>query len=74
MMGLPNPYLILGAIVVAIGLYFYGHHEGWRERDLEMQAEIAKKNGAEIVGTDGFDQSIALTVPPLGCLLLKQRG
>ena len=43
-MGLPNPYLILGAIVVAIGLYFYGHHEGWRERDLEMQAEIAKKN------------------------------
>ena len=44
MMGLPNPYLILGAIVVAIGLYFYGHHEGWRERDLEMQAEIAKKN------------------------------
>ena len=44
MIGLPNPYVILGAIVVAIGLYFYGHHEGWRERDLEMQAEIAKKN------------------------------
>jgi len=41
---MPNPYLIIGAIVVAIGLYFYGHHEGWRERDLEMQAEIAKKN------------------------------
>jgi hypothetical protein len=41
---IPNPYLIIGAIVVAIGLYFYGHHEGWRERDLEMQAEIAKKN------------------------------
>ena len=44
MIGLPNPYVILGAIVVAIGLYFYGHHAGWTERDLEMQAEIAKKN------------------------------
>ena len=44
MMGLPNPYLILGAIVVAIGLYFYGHHKGWDERDMEMQVEIAKKN------------------------------
>ena len=44
MMGLPNPYLILGAIIVAISLYFFGHHKGWRERDLEMQAEIAIKN------------------------------
>ena len=44
MIGLPNPYVILGAIVVAIGLYFYGHHAGWKERDVEMQAEIAKKN------------------------------
>ena len=44
MIGLPNPYVILGAIVLAIGLYFYGHHAGWVERDLEMQAEIAKKN------------------------------
>ena len=44
MMGLPNPYVILGAIVVAISLYFFGHHKGWRERDLEMQSEIAKKN------------------------------
>jgi Tfp pilus assembly protein PilE len=44
MIGLPNPYLIIGAILAAIALYFYGHHEGWVERDLEMQAEIAKKN------------------------------
>ena len=41
---IPNPYVIIGAIVVAIGLYFYGHHAGWKERDVEMQAEIAKKN------------------------------
>jgi FtsZ-interacting cell division protein ZipA len=39
-----NPYTIIGAIVVAIALYFYGHHKGWAERDLEMQSEIAKKN------------------------------
>ena len=39
-----NPYVIIGAIVTAIALYFYGHHKGWAERDMEMQVEIAKKN------------------------------
>ena len=39
-----NPYVILGAVLTAIAVYFYGHHKGWAERDLEMQAEIAKKN------------------------------
>jgi hypothetical protein len=39
-----NPWLILGAIASAVGIYFYGHHEGWLERDAEMQIEIAKKN------------------------------
>jgi len=43
-MRLPNPWMILGAIV-AIGMIFgYGHHKGWNARDAEMQAEIAKKN------------------------------
>ena len=41
---IPNPWIILGVIVFVIGTYFYGHHKGWDERDLEMQAEIAKKN------------------------------
>jgi hypothetical protein len=36
--------MIIGAIVVAISVYFYGHHKGWAERDAEMQAEIAIKN------------------------------
>ena len=44
MIGLVHPYLIIGAIVTAISLYFYGHHVGWDERDKEMQIEIAKKN------------------------------
>jgi len=41
---IPNPWLILGAIMVAVSVYFYGHHKGWAERDAEMQAEIAIKN------------------------------
>jgi hypothetical protein len=41
---IPNPYVILGAIIVAISVYFFGHHKGWKERDQEMQLEIAKKN------------------------------
>jgi hypothetical protein len=41
---IPNPWMILGAILVAISVYFYGHHKGWDDRDIEMQAEIAVKN------------------------------
>ena len=41
---IPNPWMILGAVFIAISLYFYGHHKGWVERDAEMQAEIAVKN------------------------------
>ena len=41
-----NKYLAAVAIALftAIGLYRYGFHNGWAERDAEMQAEIAKKN------------------------------
>ena len=44
MFGIPKAYLILGAVLAALGVYFYGHHKGWVERDMEMQVEIAKKN------------------------------
>jgi hypothetical protein len=37
-------YLIIGVIVAIIGLYGYAHHSGYKERDAEMQAEIAAKN------------------------------
>ena len=37
-------YAALGAVFVAVGIYFTGHHNGWVERDQEMQVEIAKKN------------------------------
>ena len=41
---IPNPWLIIGAIVMAVSVFFYGHHKGWAERDQEMQTEIAAKN------------------------------
>ena len=44
MFGIPSPYLILGAVLAALAIYFTGHHKGWVERDMEMQVEIAKKN------------------------------
>ena len=44
MFGIPSPYLLLGAAVAALFVYFTGHHKGWVERDQEMQAEIAKAN------------------------------
>ena len=41
---LPNTYVVIGTLLVVIGLYQYGHHKGWAERDAEMQSEIATKN------------------------------
>ena len=43
-MNLINPWIFLGVVATTIGVYFYGHHLGWTERDAEMQIEIAKKN------------------------------
>lgn len=37
-------YVALAIVLALFGLYRYGHHNGWLERDQEMQAEIAKKN------------------------------
>lgn len=41
-----NRYLIAFAvaIITVVGLYKYGHHKGWTQRDHEMQIEIARKN------------------------------
>ena len=41
-----NKYLIAGvvAVLVVFGIYRYGFHKGWGERDAEMQAVIAQKN------------------------------
>lgn len=39
-----NPWIILGALSAVLAAYFYGHHAGFVQRDLEMQAEISQKN------------------------------
>ena len=36
--------MIIGAICVVLGTYKYGVHSGYKERDAEMQAEIARLN------------------------------
>ena len=41
---MPNPWLIIGVIFVVLGTYKYGTHEGYKERDAEMQSEIARLN------------------------------
>ena len=41
---MPNPWMIIGVIFVVLGTYKYGTHEGYKERDAEMQAEIARLN------------------------------
>jgi hypothetical protein len=39
-----NPWMILGAIVVALSAYFYGHHEGYAQKEHEDELLIAAKN------------------------------
>ena len=42
---MPNPWMIIGAIFVVLGTYKYGTYSGYKERDHEMQIEIARLNG-----------------------------
>ena len=39
-----NPHLILGAIILAVASYFYGHHEGYAQKEMEDALEIARLN------------------------------
>jgi hypothetical protein len=40
------PAIALVALVAVGGFYKYGYHNGWGDRDAEMQIEIARKNEA----------------------------
>ena len=44
MFGVPLPWALGGAALIAVTTYFTGHHKGWAQRDAEMQVEIARKN------------------------------
>jgi len=41
---MPNPWMIIGVIFVVLGTYKYGTYSGYKERDQEMQQEIARLN------------------------------
>jgi len=40
-----NPWMILGAIVVAFTVYLTGHHAGYAQKEAEDATLIAQKNG-----------------------------
>ena len=44
MLPIPLPWIIVAAMISLFGTYRVGHHYGWLERDVDMQAAIAKKN------------------------------
>ena len=48
---MPNPYVILGALVFAICSYFYGHHTGVQVTKAEWEAEkaVAAAEAAKIL-------------------------
>ena len=39
-----NPWMIIGGICIVLATYKYGTHTGYKERDAEMQSEIARLN------------------------------
>ena len=44
MFGIPLPWLLVGLCITLFGTYRGGYHFGWKDRDQEMQIQIAKKN------------------------------
>jgi len=41
---IPNPWMILASIAVALSAYFYGHHAGYAQKETEDALEIARLN------------------------------
>lgn len=44
MFGLPNPWLIMGVIFAMLGVYGYGHHAGYIQKENEDAIAIAQTN------------------------------
>jgi hypothetical protein len=56
------PAIALTALLTVGGFYKYGYHNGWGDRDGEMQIEIARKNEeARAKEQDGGRQRAATT-------------
>jgi chromosome segregation ATPase len=43
-MNIPVTWILVGSMIAISGSYAIGHHNGWNDRDAEMQIQIAKKN------------------------------
>ena len=69
MFSLFNPWLIIGAICALLGVYFYGHHEGYQERVAEDQAEIIRLNTEARAKEDELNRKLVQT----GIALRKAR-
>jgi len=69
MFSLFNPWLIIGAICAILGVYFYGHHEGYQERVAEDQAEIIRLNTEARAKEDELNKKLSQT----GLALRKAR-
>ena len=48
MFGLPNPYVILAFVCALIGVYGYGHHQGYQEKSAEDAVEISRLNAESL--------------------------
>ena len=58
---MPSPWLILGVVIAVGSFYGYGHHKGWKQRDQEMQVEIARKNNEARKTEQEMTQKLAET-------------
>ena len=71
---MPNPYVIIGALVFAICSYFYGHHTGVQVTKAEWEAEKATAaigyflNWLKLTGS--FTASVAVSTVSLTVVLV----
>jgi hypothetical protein len=48
MFGLPNPYIILAFVCALVGVYGYGHHQGYEQKSTEDAVEISRLNAESL--------------------------
>ena len=65
MISVLNPWVIISFVVSVMAFYSYGHHKGWLERDVEMQAEIAKANEEARVLEQNMNEKLNSTAAQL---------
>lgn len=56
LIGLPSPYALLTYLAVGLGLLSFGAYEGWHEKSIRDQAELASAEQRTIVQMKAADQ------------------